>query len=362
MFEKQIYVERRKALKEKIGSGLILFFGNNEAPCNYPGNTYKYRQDSCFLYYFGLKRDGLAAAIDVDNDKEYIFGDDITLDNIVWVGYVPSVKELAATTGISTSAPMAELQKLVDKAKAKGQEIMFTPQCRYDLKVKLGDLMGLHPLKVDENASVRLIKAIVAQRTVKAPEEIEELKKAGEIGYMMHTTAQKECREGITETYLAGKIDGIAHSMGAMNSFPTILTMHGEIMHGMPKNVPLQAGRLMLCDAGGETFEHYCSDHTRTTPVSRKFTEQQKEIYKIVETAHDWIIEHAKIDVMWKDMQIGACKVITEHLKELGIMKGNTDDAVYSGAHAAFLPCGIGHHMGLGRTRPGRTGTEVCRF
>lgn len=347
MFEKQIYVERRKALKEKIGSGLILFFGNNEAPCNYPGNTYKYRQDSCFLYYFGLKRDGLAAAIDVDNDKEYVFGDDITLDNIVWVGYVPSVKELAATTGISTSAPMAELQKLVDKAKAKGQEIMFTPQCRYDLKVKLGDLVGLHPLKVDENASVRLIKAIVAQRTVKAPEEIEELKKAGEIGYMMHTTAQKECREGITETYLAGKIDGIAHSMGAMNSFPTILTMHGEIMHGMPKNVPLQAGRLMLCDAGGETFEHYCSDHTRTTPVSRKFTEQQKEIYKIVETAHDWIIEHAKIDVMWKDMQIGACKVITEHLKELGIMKGNADDAVYSGAHAAFLPCGIGHHMGL---------------
>ena len=332
MFEKQIYVERRKALKEKIGSGLILFFGNNEAPCNYPGNTYKYRQDSCFLYYFGLKRDGLAAAIDVDNDKEYIFGDDITLDNIVWVGYVPSVKELAATTGISTSAPMAELQTLVDKAKAKGQEIMFTPQCRYDLKVKLGDLVGLHPLKVDENASVRLIKAIVAQRTVKAPEEI---------------AAQKECREGITETYLAGKIDGIAHSMGAMNSFPTILTMHGEIMHGMPKNVPLQAGRLMLCDAGGETFEHYCSDHTRTTPVSRKFTEQQKEIYKIVETAHDWIIEHAKIDVMWKDMQIGACKVITEHLKELGIMKGNADDAVYSGAHAAFLPCGIGHHMGL---------------
>ncbi|MBP5377098.1 MAG: M24 family metallopeptidase, partial [Bacteroidaceae bacterium] len=176
---------------------------------------------------------------------------------------------------------------------------------------------------------------------------IEELKKAGEIGYEMHMTAMRECREGVTETYIAGKVDGVAHSMGAMNSFPTILTMHGEIMHGMPKNVPLQAGRLMLCDAGGETFEHYCSDHTRTTPVSRKFTEQQREIYRIVETAHDWIIEHAKIDVMWKDMQIGACKVITQHLKDMGIMKGNVDDAVFSGAHAAFLPCGIGHHMGL---------------
>ncbi len=347
MFDKQIYIERRNVLKQRVGSGLILLMGNNEAPCNYPGNTYKYRQDSCFLYYLGLKRDGLAAVFDIDKGEETVFGDDITLDNIVWVGYVPSVKELAETTGIGKSAPMAELKTVLDKARSEGREIHYIPQYRYDLKVQVADLLGVHPLQVDEGASVRLIKAIVAQRTVKAPEELEELKKAGEIGCEMHTTAMRECRPGVTETYIAGLVDGVAHSRGAMNSFPTILTMHGEIMHGMPKNVPLREGTLMLCDAGGETFENYCSDHTRTTPVSGFFTEQQKEIYRIVEEAHDWIIENAKIDVMWKDMQIGACKVIATRLKELGIMKGDVDEAVMNGAHAAFLPCGIGHHMGL---------------
>ena len=154
MFEKQIYVERRKALKEKVGSGLIIFLGHNEAPCNYPGNTYKFRQDSCFLYYFGLRRDGLAAAIDVDNDKEYVFGNDISVDTMVWTGVVPTVSEMASTTGISNTAPMSELKTLVDAARKKGQEIHYTPQCRYDLKIQLADLMGLHPLEVDSKASV----------------------------------------------------------------------------------------------------------------------------------------------------------------------------------------------------------------
>ena len=347
MFSKEIYVSRRNTLREKIGSGLILLFGNNDSPNNYPGNTYRFRQDSCFLYFFGQRREGLVGAIDVDNNKEYLFGDDIDIDDIIWFGYVPSVKELATEVGVADSAPMSQLKVLVDKAKAQGQEIHFVPQCRHDLMIQLSDLMGFHPLQTKEKASVKLIKAIVEMRAVKKPEEIVELKKAADIGYLMHTTAMRECRPGVSEKYVAGIIEGIAMSYGDRYSFQSILSMHGEIQHGYPSHTPMEAGRLMLCDAGAESKENYCSDNTRVTPISGKFTQKQREIYQAVEAAHDWVIANARPDVKWLDMHLGACRVLTDHLKQIGLMKGDTEEAVRQGAHALFMPHGLGHHMGL---------------
>ena len=347
MFAKEIYVQRRKELKARVGEGIILLFGNNDAPSNYPANAYRFRQDSCFLYFFGQKREGLVGVIDVDNDKEYIFGNDIDIDDIIWFGYVPSVSDLAAEVGVGNTAPMAELQTLVGTAKAKGQMIHFLPQCRHDLMIQLADLVGIHPLQSKEKASVKLIKSIVDMRAVKKPEEVAELKKAADIGYMMHTTAQKLCAEGVTEKYIAGVIEGIAMSYGDRYSFQSILSMHGEIQHGYPSHTPMEAGRLMLCDAGAESNENYCSDNTRVTPISGKFTQRQRDIYAAVEAAHDWVIENAKPDVKWLDMHLGACRIITDHLKAIGLMKGDTEEAVRAGAHAMFMPHGLGHMMGL---------------
>ena len=347
MFTKDIYIQRRAELKQRVGDGLILLFGNNDAPNNYPANTYRFRQDSCFLYYFGLRREGLAAIIDVDNDQEYILGDDIDIDDIIWYGYVPSVKELAAQVGVGNTAPMKELKTLVDAARAKGQTIHFVPQCRHDLMIQLADLMGIHPLASKEKASIKLIKAIVDMRAVKKPEEIEELKKAADIGYQMHTTAMKLCAPGVTEKFIAGAIEGIAMSLGDRYAFQSILSMHGEIQHGYPSHTPMEAGRLMLCDAGAESKENYCSDNTRVTPISGKFTPQQRDIYAAVEAVHDWVIENAKPDVKWLDMHLGACRILTEHLKAIGLMKGDTEEAVRAGAHALFMPHGLGHMMGM---------------
>jgi len=347
MFAKEIYIERRQELKQKVGSGLIVMFGNNDAPTNYPANSYRHRQDSSFLYYFGQKREGLVGVIDVDNDKEYLIGDDIDIDDIIWFGFVPSVSDLAAQVGISGSAPMAQLEVMIKAAQAKGQEVLYLPPYRHDTMIQISDLLGIHPNKTRENASVKLIKAVVDMRAIKKDIEIAAIEEAMEIGYEMHTTAMKLCAPGVTEKYIAGVIEGIAMSKGEKYSFQSILSMHGEIQHGYPSMAPLEAGRLMLCDAGAENMEHYCSDNTRVTPVSGKFTQRQRDIYSIVEACHDLVIEKSKPGMFWRDMHLDVARMMTDRLKDLGLMKGNTEDAVQAGAHAMFFPHGLGHMMGM---------------
>ena len=346
MFAKETYVARRDALKKLVGNGLVLMFGNNDAPRNYPANAYKFRQDSSFLYFFGQKREGLVGAIDIDNDREYLIGDDIDIDDIIWFGFVPSVNDLAHEVGVAHSAPMSELQKMVDQARSQGQRIHYLPPYRHDHMIQLGDLLGIHPLQTRANASVELIKAVVSLRAVKSDEEIVEIEKAMAIGYEMHTTAMKTCAPGITEQFIAGKIEGIANGLGA-TSFQSILSMHGEIQHGYPSPRQLEAGRLMLCDAGAETNSGYCSDNTRVTPIGGKFSPRQRDIYGAVEAAHDAVIDMAKPGLKWLDAHLTAARVITDHLKAIGLMKGNTEDAVQAGAHAMFFPHGLGHMMGM---------------
>ena len=194
---------------------------------------------------------------------------------------------------------------------------------------------------------MELIRAVVKMRSTKTAEEVEELERAAVIGYKMHTTAMRLTKPGVTEKFIAGQVDGTAHSYGSMVSFPTIFTQHGEILHGSPSPAPLEAGRLVLCDAGAETVNNYCSDNTRTMPVSGKFTQRQLEIYSIVEACHDYALEVAKPGVKWMDVHFAVCRLMTDRLKELGLMKGDAEEAVRAGAHAMFLPHGLGHMMGM---------------
>ena len=348
MFSKQTYLSRRNELKRLVGSGVIILFGNNESPCNYPSNAYSpFRQDSSFLYYFGLAQPGLVGVIDVDNDSELLFGDDIDIEDIVWYGSVDSVSQMAASVGVAQTAPMSALSQFCSQTRAAGRTLHFLPPYRHDTMLTITDLLGIHHSRQRDEASLTLIRAVVKMRSSKTAEEVAELEKAAAIGYQMHTTAMRLARPGVTEKYVGGQVDGIARSLGAQVSFATIFSQHGEIMHGNPSMALLEEGRLALCDAGAETMSHYCSDNTRTFPVSGRFTGRQLDIYRIVEECHDYVLTVARPGVCYRDVHFGVCRLMTERLKELGLMRGNTDDAVSAGAHAMFLPHGLGHMMGM---------------
>ena len=347
LFDKSVYSQRRAQLREKIGSGLIILLGNNNAPCNYPANAYTFRQDSTFLYFTGQDRESLAAVIDCDSGQEWLLGDDIDIEDIIWTGFVPSVASLAADCGISGSAPYSKLSEMVAKARSQGREVHFLPPYRHDHMILLAGMLGMEPLQTRVAASVQLIKAVVDMRSVKSSAEVAEIERAMAIGYRMHCAAIKACRPGVTEKSIEGIMEGIAMGQGAKVSFNSIVSMHGEIFHGSPSLKPLEAGRLLLVDAGAETVNNYCSDNTRTMPISGRFTSMQRDIYSIVEACHDLVIERARPGMKWLDMHLDVCRLMTDRLKELGLMKGNTDDAVAAGAHAMFLQHGLGHMMGM---------------
>ena len=348
MFDTATYIRRRNELKKLVKEGIIILFGNNESPANFPNNGYyPFRQDSSFLYYFGLQRDGLVGIIDIDNDKDILVGNDIDIEDIVWYGSVESMTEMMQRCGAQETLPMKALKTICNEALGKHRKIHFLPPYRHDIKIQVFDLLGVHPIQQKEAASMELIKAVVKMRSAKEQQEIEELERAAVIGYKMHTTAMRLTKPGVTEKFVSGQVDGIAHSYGAMVSFPTIYTQHGEILHGAPSMNKLEDGRLVLCDAGGETLNNYCSDNTRTMPVNGKFTQRQLEIYSIVEACHDYTLELAKPGVKYADVHFAICRLMFDRLKELGLAKGNTEEAVRAGAHAMFLPHGLGHMMGM---------------
>ena len=347
LFSQQTYVQRREELRRLVGTGLILLPGNNDSPMNYPANAYKFRQDSTFLYFTGQHRDGLALVMDADTGREVLIGDEIDIDDIVWYGSVTSVREMAEQSGVAEVQPMSALAEIVGEARRSGRKVHFLPPYRHETMLILHDLLGIHPSEQRACASLPLIQAVVKLRSIKSADEIAEMERAAHIGYLMHTTAMQLCRPGVTERYIGGVLDGIAAAHGSIVSFQSIVSMHGEILHGYPSGRQLEAGRLMLCDAGAETVEHYCSDHTRTTPISGKFTQKQRDIYDIVVDCHDLALTHARPGVRWWDVHMDVCRLMTERLKTLGLMRGDTEEAVQAGAHALFLPHGLGHMMGM---------------
>lgn len=347
MFQAEIYKKRREALRERVGGGLILLLGNGESPANYPDNTYKFRQDSSFLYFFGINHPGFAAVIDTESGREIIFGDDVDMDDIIWMGPQPSVAQQAAEVGVSETLPLAAMSGIINPYLARKEKVHFLPPYRHANMLWLEELLGIRALCTKEYASLELIKAVVSLRSVKGAEEIAEIERACNIGYEMHTAAMRLCKPGVKEQYIAGILDGIAASYGSMTSFATILSQNGETLHNHNHSQLLTPGRMMLTDAGAETVNNYCSDFTRTIPVGGRFDSRQKDIYSIVLDCHDKAIGFARPGTTYQEVHLSICKVLAQGLKDLGLMKGNVDEAVAAGAHALFMPHGLGHMMGL---------------
>ena len=343
MFQKEIYIERRKVLKEKVGEGLILLFGNDESSMNYADNTYHFRQDSTFLYYFGIQHPGLAAVIDIDNDKEIVFGNDYTIDDIVWMGPQPTIADRASQCGVSTVFPMRELASLVEKSK----KIHFLPLYRPENKIKLMELIDVAPKDVTNTYSLELVKAVVSQREIKSAEEIEQLHQAVNVSVDMHVAAMKFARPGMTEAQVTAEIHKVALAAGGNIAFPIIATKNGQTLHNHFHGNTIKEGDLFLVDAGYENELSYSGDLSSTFPVSKKFTPEQKEIYEISLAGHEAAISALELNKPYKNAHIAAATTIFDGLKSMGFTKGNAMDAFEAGAHALFFPCGTGHMMGM---------------
>ncbi|MBO4557660.1 MAG: aminopeptidase P N-terminal domain-containing protein [Bacteroidales bacterium] len=347
MFSKETYISRRKKLAASVPGGILLFLGNSESPANYPDNTYIFRQDSTFLYYFGLDKPGLAAVIDIDAGGSIIFGDDVDMDDIIWMGPQKSIADQAAGVGVGKTYPFARLAAFLADAIGKGRTVHYVPQYRADNLILMADILGCKPAEVNAGKSEDFIKAIVAQRLIKEPCEIEEIDRACDLGYAMHYTAMTLMQPGMLEQELVGAMEGVVISGGYMTSFATILSQHGETLHNHMHDKVLTPGKLCVIDAGAEIASHYCSDFTRTLPVGGKFDSRQKDIYTIVSTANSFAAEMARPGITYREVHLAASRLMLQGLKNVGLVKGDIDEALALGVQGLFMPHGLGHNMGL---------------
>ncbi|HUU36851.1 MAG TPA: aminopeptidase P family protein [Candidatus Desulfaltia sp.] len=347
MFEGAVYVQRRKLLKRRMRSGLLLFPGNQESPMNYPANTYPFRQDSSFLYFFGLDTPGVAAVIDVDAGTETIFGDDITLEDVIWMGDLPTIKDRAAAVGVKRTTPLARLDETIAQARKKGRPIHFLPPYRPETLTRLSDLLGVRPQEVRKRVSSELIRAVVAQRSTKTEEEVAEIEKSLAVSGRMYSAAMATIRPGLYESAIVGAIEGIALAHGCLTAFPTIVTMNGHIFHNQYHSNRLEKGRLLVIDSGVSSARGYASDITRTIPVSGAFSRKQREIYEIVLKGQLQAIAAMRPGARFKDIHLATARTMASGLKDIGLMTGDVDEAVSAGAHALFFPHGLGHMIGL---------------
>jgi len=347
MFKKEVYTDRRNKLIGMMSNGIVLIPGHPDSPMNAPANILHFRQNSSFLYFFGLDFPNIAGVIDVDSGESIIFGDDVTMDDIIWMGPQPSMKERSDKVGVTDSRPYNELFSFIADAVNKGRKIHFLPQYRAENLILLEQLTAIKASEVNRYQSVELIKAVVALRSIKDQYEIEEIEKAAAVGYDMHVTAMKMAMPGVWEQKIAGTIEGIALAGGGMLSFPVILSQNGQTLHNHDHSLILDEGRLMICDAGAETDLHYASDFTRTVPVGGKFSEKQRDIYNAVLAANNNATAMAKPGIRYFDVHLEAARTLAAGLKDIGIMKGDPEEAARIGAYALFMPHGLGHMMGL---------------
>jgi Xaa-Pro aminopeptidase len=347
MFDQSIYIKRRCRLKQRVRSGLVLFLGNEESPMNCADNGYHFRQDSSFLYFFGLDFAGLAGVVDLDEGTVAIYGNDLTIEDFVWMGPQPTIRERALAVGVEKTGPCAALKELLKAVKAAGRKVHFLPPYRAENAITLMNGLGVAPDKAGAEASVELIKAVVAQRAIKGPEEVKEIEAAVNTSVDMHMAAMRMVRPGVGEAEIAAEVHRIALAAGGDIAFPIIATVHGETLHNHYHGNRLKDGDMFLLDAGAESALHYAGDLSSTIPVSPKFTPRQREIYEIALAAHEAAAGALKPGVKNLDVHLLACRTIAAGLKDLGLMKGDVDEAVRQGAHALFFPCGVGHMMGL---------------
>ncbi|RAJ77357.1 Xaa-Pro aminopeptidase [Chitinophaga dinghuensis] len=346
MFSKETYINRRNRLQSDIGSGIILLPGNDDCGMNYRDNIYPFRQDSSFLYFTGIDRPGLTFVIDINNNREILFGNEATIEEIMWTGPVDSLASQAALAGISDIRPLSQLDSFLTQA-ANQRHIHFLPPYRAEHTLKLAAWLNIPAKEVAAQVSVPLIKAVVSQRATKSAEEIVQIEIGVNTTIDMQLKAMELAAAGVTETEIAGRLQAVAIAAGGNISFPVILTANGQFLHNHPHKTAFQDGQLVLCDCGAENAMRYAGDLTRTHPVNKKFTTAQREIYDIVYNAYQAAADAVKPGVRFKDIHLLACEQIAAGMIALGLMKGNARDAVAAGAHALFFPCGLGHMLGL---------------
>jgi Xaa-Pro aminopeptidase len=347
MFTPETYIGRRQKIRNSVSSGILLFLGNEESPMNYADNTFHFRQDSTFLYFFGMDYASLAGIIDLDEGQEILFGNDLTVEDVVWMGTQPSLLQRGAAYGISQIRPMAQLAGYLQTAIQKGRKVHFLPPYRPENKIKLMDLLGMNPAEQRAKSSVEFVQAVVNQRNYKSSEEVAEIEKAVNISVDMHVTAMKMARPGMQESELAAAVTQVALAANGQLSFPVIMTINGQTLHNHYHGNLLKPGDMVLCDCGAETAMHYAGDLSSTIPVDRKFTTRQKEIYQLSLLAHEASLTMLAPGVPFRDVHYASCRTIINGLKDLNLMKGDTEEALAAGAHAMFFPCGTGHMMGL---------------
>ena len=348
MFKPETYSGRRMALRNEVKSGIILLPGNTEAAFNYPANTYHFRQDSTFSYFFGINQPDLAGIIDLDNGNDILFGNDVDMDDIIWMGPQPSMAERGKLVGITNTSPLAELSAYIKDATNKGRKVHFLPPYRGETKIQLSEMIGVSPSGLKAAASEELIKGVVKLRCIKSEEEVKEIEKMVDVAYLMHTTAMRMAYPGVVEQQIAGTIEGIALANAGPVSFPVILSINGQTLHNHYHGNTHVEGRMLVVDGGCESEKTlYSSDITRTMPVGGKFNPRQKEIYEIVLKANMEAIAAIKPGVPYREIHLLAARVIAQGLKDAGLMKGDVNEAVKQGAHAMFFPHGLGHMMGM---------------
>lgn len=354
MFSKEVYARRRQTLVAKMADsaaegkrGIALFIGNTEAPAQYKDNCYKFRQDSTWLYFFGIDQPLYAAIIDLDNGNETVFANDVEIGDIIWMGPQPSVASVAASVGVEKSAPYTDLNAAVAKVLAEGRPVHFVKPSRYYNTMKIASLLGCGTDEVAGRFSLALTKAIISMRLVKEDCEIEVIDDACNLGYEMHTMARNSIVPGIIEQEIVGKMDGVTLSKGWGVSFPTILTQHGETLHNHLHDKIIEPGKLMVIDAGAESNVHYASDFTRTYPTSGKFTAKQREIYQIVCDCNEFAFSMTRPGISYREVHLKTMHLMLEELRALDIVRGDVQDMVEAGIAGLFMPHGLGHNMGL---------------
>lgn len=347
MFPSEVYSNRRKKLKEMVKTGIFLFPGNGEMAYNYRANTYAFRQDSSFLYFFGLDQPDLAGIMDADSGKDYLFGNDLEMEDIIWTGPQPLLAEKSRLAGIENTGTLAELEKFIQAAVTQGRKIHFLSPYRAETILFLEKLLGISHTAIPSYVSYELTLAVSKLRSVKEQGEVAEIEKMVDVAYEMHTTVMRHAKPGLREKVLAGMVEGVASSYGYGISFPVILSIHGETLHNHHHHNILKEGDLLITDAGVESEMHYASDITRTIPVGGKFSSRQREIYQIVLNANQAVLKESRPGVPWRDLHLLSANVIASGLKDIGLMKGSIEEAVKLGAHALFFPHGLGHMLGL---------------
>ena len=347
MFSRETYIKRQQELLNKVNSGIIVLLGNEESPMNFIDNTYKFRQDSTFLYYFGLSRPGLVALLDTEDGRISIYGDDYTVEDFVWMGKQSSIQELASLCGVKHCGSNSELYHRISKANKQKEVIHFLPQYRSKNILKLMDLTGLSMKEIKVADSKELIAAVVSQRNYKTAEEIFEIEKGVDTTIDMHIAAMKMIKPGMSELDVVVEIEKIARAAGGEISFPTIGTINGQTLHNHYHGNIVKEGQLFLLDCGAETSMGYAGDLSSTFPVGQVFSNLQKDIYNLVLKSHYAAVDTLKPGNTFKEVHRAACITIADGLKSLGLMKGDVESAVEAGAHALFFPCGTGHMMGL---------------